>query len=159
MTRQICITQTRQYLTSSVRQAVPPYEGQEEEEQQQQEQEEGEGGRGEEGLLAPDLPSHRYSQRVSNSIHSSYKTRMPYVTSCHHLPVSGLGDLRGAGSSGLGDLRGAGRREEGGRREGYGRPQERTEPFEFDAICMCLGDLHMCCMYSDDLHVFLHIFM
>ena len=50
---------------------------------------------------------------------------------------------------------------EGGR-EGYGRPRERTEPFEFDAICMILGDLHGYlhgyCMYLDDLQVFLHMF-
>ena len=50
----------------------------------------------------------------------------------------------------------------GGGREGYGRPRERTEPFEFDAICMFLGDLHGYlhgyCMYLDDLHVCLHIF-
>ena len=54
-----------------------------------------------------------------------------------------------------------GSRREGGRR-GYGRPRERTEPFEFDASCMFLGDLHGYlhgyCMYSDDLHVLLHIF-
>ena len=60
-------------------------------------------------------------------------------------------DASGGGDRGL---------SEGGR-EGYGRPRERTEPFEFDAICMFLGDLHGYlygyCMYSDDLHVLLHI--
>ena len=49
----------------------------------------------------------------------------------------------------------------GGKREG-GRgtaAHERTEPFEFDATCMVLRDLHGFCMYLDDLHVFfLHIF-
>ena len=49
-----------------------------------------------------------------------------------------------------------------GGREGYGRPRERTEPFEFDAICMVLGDLHGYlhgyCMYVYDLQVCLHIF-
>ena len=41
-----------------------------------------------------------------------------------------------------------------GRWYGYGRPRERTEPFEFDAICMCLGDLHGFRMYLDDLDMF-----
>ena len=59
------------------------------------------------------------------------------------------------------DSDGGGRRREGRRevgREGYGRPRERTEPFDFDAICMFVGDLHGCCMYLDDLHVCLHLF-
>ena len=38
-----------------------------------------------------------------------------------------------------------------GGREGYGRPRERTEPFEFDAICMCFGE--WACIYLDDLHI------
>ena len=74
--------------------------------------------------------------------------------------VSGWQKPRGREWERRGGTRGEGKGRGGeGKGREYGRPRERTEPFEFDAIYMFLNDLHdlrVCvCKYLCDLHVFM----